>query len=214
METKNKYSFVHNNKDKLQLLTVAKVVSAYNKILFRYTKSFPGKIAMPKTELQDIPKKYITIKEYLNSKPAWKQIIKFLENVKVDDINDYIDVMIRNWPEIAMHINMTDRKIPLSSIIFSVKMSGMYDQFKAKESSSAEINKHLALKKTEDYHRLTPSLQGNINSLFKLKNLNSNLSFIEILEIFSGEFESEFVNIIKGMDENDITFENLSTKFK
>jgi hypothetical protein len=214
METKNKYSFVHNNKDKLQLLTVAKVVSAYNKILFKYTRSFPGKIAMPKTELTDIPKKYITIKEYLNSKPAWKQIIKFLENLKVDDINDYLDVMIRNWPNIAMHINMPDRKVPLSSMIFSLKIATMYDQFKDKEASSAKINKHLALKKTDDYHRLTPSLQSNINSLFKLKNLNSNLSFTEILEIFSGEFESEFVDIVKEMDENDITFENLSLKFK
>jgi len=213
MEIKSKYSSIYNNKDKLQLLTIAKIINTYNKTLFRYTKSFVGKIAIPKTDLKNVPKKYITIKEYLNSNPIWKQIINFLENVNIDDINDYIDVMIRNWPEIAVHINMTDRKIPLSNVIFSTKMSSMYDKFKAKEISSIKINKRLALKKTEDYHRLIPSLQSNINSLFRLKNLNPNLSFIEILEIFPGEFEPEFANIIKKMDESDITFENLLAKF-
>jgi hypothetical protein len=214
MKTQDKYSFIQNNKEMLQLVTVSRVVNIYNKILFKYTKSFTGKLATPKTSLKDIPKKYITIKEYLNSKSSWKQILKFLDNVKIDDINDYIDVMIRNWPEIAIYINMKDRKIPLSSIIFSTKMSNLYEKFKVKEASSTKLNKHLALKKTHDYYRLTPSLQSNINSLFRLKNLNSSLSFAEIVEIFSGEFEPEFANIIKEMDENDITVENLSTKFK
>lgn len=213
MET-NKYAFMNKNKDKLSLMTVSKIVTAYNRILYRYTKGFAGKLACPKTDLSAIPKKFITVTEYLNSKAQWKQIMKFVETANISDINDYLETMIKNWSQIAVSINMADRKVPLSSIIFSVKMSSMYDRFKTKEATSDQINKHLALKKTEDFHRLTPSLQSNINSLFRLKNLNSELTYSQIVQIFSGEFEPEFATTILSMDEAEITHDTLTSKFK
>jgi len=211
--TKTNYTFKSNSKDMLSLLAISKIATLYNKILFKYTKGFAGKIAVPKTDVSAIPKKFMTIAEYLNSKPAWKQIAKFMSEANIKDINDYLEVMIRNWPQISTIINMNDRKIPLSSIIFSVKMSSMYDRFKTKELDSANINKHLALKISEDFNRLTPSLQSNINSLFRLKSLNSNLTFKEIVQLFTGEFEQEFISIILDLDETEITYEKLSKMF-
>jgi len=210
---KNNYTFKTNSKDMLTLLSISKIATIYNKIIFKYTKSYLGKIAIPKTDVSAIPKKFMTIKEYINSKPAWKQIIKFMSESNVIDINEYLDVMIRNWSQISNAINIPDRKIPIPSLIFSVKIATMYDRFKTKEEDSANINKHLALKTSEDFHRLIPSLQSNINSLFKLKSLNPNLTYKEIIHLFVGEFEQEFITVIDNLDESDITYEKLSKMF-
>jgi len=210
---KNNYTFKTNSKDMLTLLSISKIATIYNKIIFKYTKSYLGKIAIPKTDVSAIPKKFMTIKEYINSKPAWKQIIKFMSESNVIDINEYLDVMIRNWSQISNAINIPDRKIPIPNLIFSVKIATMYDRFKTKEEDSANINKHLALKTSEDFHRLIPSLQSNINSLFKLKSLNPNLTYKEIIHLFVGEFEQEFITVIDNLDESDITYEKLSKMF-
>ncbi len=88
---KNNYTFKTNSKDMLTLLSISKIATIYNKIIFKYTKSYLGKIAIPKTDVSAIPKKFMTIKEYINSKPAWKQIIKFMSESNVIDINEYLE---------------------------------------------------------------------------------------------------------------------------
>ena len=71
------------------------------------------------------------------------------------------------------------------------------------------MNKHLAVKKTNDFYRLSPSLQSNVNSLFKLKKLNNDMTYKDIVSLFSGEFESKFVDVISAMKEEEIVLENL-----
>ena len=201
------------NKDKLNLQVLEKITKMYNKLLYQYTKSFSGRIPVPKTDISKIPKKYITVNEYIQSKSVWKQILKFMKEAVDLDLTEYLNVMFRNWYDISLYINMPDRKIPLSSIIFSTKMIPMFYKFKEKERLQHELNKHLLSKRSEDFYRLTPSLQSNINSLFKLKSLNSNISYHEILDIFRGEFEQEFIDKVKELDESEITPENLALIF-
>lgn len=202
------------NNDKLDLFLLKKVAETYNKILYIYTKTFKGKIPIPRIDTTKIPKKYISINEYINSKSIWRQILKFIKEMSNIDISDYLNVMFRNWRDIALHINKPDQLIPLSNIIFSVKIAPLYYKYKEREQLQEELNKHLPNRKSADFYRLTPSLQSNVNSLFKLKKLNPDILYHDIVDIFVGEFEDVFVAKVKELDESEITVENLMNMFK
>lgn len=217
MMTNKNISFLNNiNKKMSELILIEKIANMYNKILYKYTRDFKGRIAVPKTDTSKIPKKFNKVSDYLESVPAWKQILKLVQVLNFNNIEvyDYLDTMIKNWSEIAMLVNMPDRKIPLSNIILSPKMVNIYHDFKNKEETRKELNKLWITKTNEDFYRLTPSLKVNIKSLFKLKKLNPSLSFYDIINIFRGEFEPEFAEKILSLKEEDITIENLSKIFR
>lgn len=216
MNMMNKAVLLNNklNTDKINLFLINKVAEIYNNMLYMYTKNFKGRIPVPKTDISKIPKKYISINEYINSKPIWRQILKFTREMNNIDISDYLNVMLRNWRDIALRINKPDQLMPLSNIIFSLKIAPLYYTYKEREKLQEELNKHLCCKKSDDFYRLTPSLQSNVNSLFKLKKLNPNISYHDIVDIFKGEFEDEFVKCIKQLDESEITVERLTSMFK
>jgi len=202
------------NKDKARLLLLARVTEAYNRILYKYTKSNRGKIAVPRTNTIEIPRKYATINEYVNSKPAWRQILNFVKETDGVNIEEYLNVMFRNWRDVAVHANIPNQETPLSSVIFSTKVAPLFYKYKERERLSEELNKHLPNRKSEDFYRLTPSLQSNVNSLFRLKKLNPDIPYHEIVDIFKGEFEDVFVSKVKELDESEITVENLMRVFK
>ena len=52
-----------------------------------------------------------------------------------------------------------------------------------------------------------------INCFHSLKSLNPNLTYKEIIHLFVGEFEQEFITVIDNLDESDITYEKLSKMF-
>lgn len=208
-----KFKIVNTNPKQMQLILLSKIIDKYNSYLYKYTNNRIGRIPKPVDSLDKIDnKKYITFDEYIRSKPVWKQILNFVKETDFD-YDDYFDIMIKNWKDISVKINQTERKIPIPSVILSLKMVYLYEKYKKIEENKMEVNRHLALKQSSDFNRLSPSLQSNINSLFKLKNINPDLSYQEVIQIFSGEFESDFADIIKTMSDEDITPEFLSKKF-
>ena len=214
--TNKVFDLFSNDSTKLQyqLYTVGNIVDNYNKTLFKYTKPFKGRLSKPKTDTKKIPKQFMSIEEYINSNSVWRNIIKFINSTDNININDYIDTMIKNWHNIALYIGKPNIESPMANLIFSPKMVNMYNRFVNIEKNESDMNKHLDVKRGEDFYRLTPSMQSNINSLFMLKNLNSDLTFHDIINIFVGEFEQEFKNIILSMDENEISEDSLALKFR
>lgn len=194
---------------KIKLLTG--IIESYNKVLYRYTRSFKGRIAVPKTD--NYPKKYINVEEYIDSKSQWKTILKFISAETGVDYSDYIDVMIRNWHQVAVYINKPNVTSPMPNVIFSPKMVKFYEKLVSAEKQSAELNKHLAVKHSDDFYRLTPSIQSNINSLITLKNLNPELSYHDIIAIFQGEFENRFKELVLSLGETEIDEEKLLSKY-
>lgn len=187
------------------------IIESYNKVLYRYTRSFKGRIAVPKTD--NYPKKYMNVEEYIDSKSQWKTILKFISAETGVDYSDYIDVMVRNWHQVAVYINKPNVTSPMPNVIFSPKMVKFYEKLVSVEKQSAELNKHLAVKHSDDFYRLTPSIQSNINSLITLKNLNPELSYHDIIAIFQGEFENRFKELVLSLGETEIDEEKLLSKY-
>jgi hypothetical protein len=208
----NIFNFAVNQSDVYKLKIIFEAVKTYNGILFKYTKNFRGKISLPKTELNNIPKTFINIDEYINSKPVWKNILKFINTSTNLDLHDYIDTMIRNWNDISIILNCSNIDRPTANIIFSVKMLSIYNKIKDKEHNIKEINKSLNVTRDENFYRLSPSLQSNINSLFRLKTINPTMSYHDIIIIFSGEFEDSFKQIVLSINEKDISIKDLENK--
>jgi len=189
---------------------ISNVIDQYNKILYRYTGDFKGRISLPK--LDKIPRKYLSIHEYINSKPEWKNIMKFLSESGIDNVYDYIDIMIRNWNITKANMNLKMNK-PTANIIFSLKMTYLYEKYLKMEANKEDMTKHLAIKNNDGFYRLTPNKQSNINSLIRLKKINSELSYHDIVDIFKAEFEIDFINKIKSTPLNEITEETLVSMF-
>lgn len=185
------------------------VIDAYNKALFYVTKGFKGRLPRLKSSVSEIPKNFMSVKEYIVSKTVWKQIMSFLDNK--EDLNpvEYTSFMVKHWSDVALAINMTKADFPIAGIIFSPKMRWVYDKLKENETISNELNKNRIVTIDDSMSRLKPTMIGNINSLFRLKKLNFDLSYHDIVTIFAGEFDSEFSSIILSLDEETITPENI-----
>jgi len=205
-----KFSFEKRNKKILNIKLINSVIDVYNSKLYKYCRDNRGRIPKIKEDFSSIPQnKFMNLDEYLNSVPIWNQISLFMKEYNKDvRIEEFIDVMMKNWRDIAAHLN-SNFKRPLARIIFSEKLIYLYDKYVEKSEDIEIMNKHLAAKKTNDFYRLSPSLQSNVNSLFKLKKLNTDMSYKDIVSIFSGEFESKFVDVISAMKEEEIVLENL-----
>lgn len=200
----------HNKNTKYHVELLCDVIDMYNRNLLKFTGGYRGRIAKPK--IDKIPKKYISINEYLDSRPEWKNILKFVIESNVSDINDYIEVMMRNWNKTKTNMNINLVK-PTPNILFSLKMTWVYDKYKGIELDTANRTKHLPMRSSEEFHRLTPSSQTNINSLIRLKRINSDLTYHDIVDLFRGEFKSDFVEIIKSTPDKDINEETLVKLF-
>lgn len=207
-------SIISEDEEKNKLDDIYDIANMYNKILWKYTKDFKGKIALPTNDFSKISKKIMNLEEYINSKSKWKNILKFLSVIDENmSVTDYIDTMIKNWQEISIYSNCNS-STPKSNIIFSPKLIKKYYEFKENEKNTIEINKHLNITHDSEFYRLNPSMQSNINSLFRLKDINSSLSYKDIVMIFTGEFEQEFKDVINKLDEKEIDRERLAKFFR
>lgn len=200
---------------KNNLLVISNIISIYNKCLNKYTDNYKTRLPMIATNTDNIPKKYININEYIHSKPIWKQINTFVDKSGVDNVGDYIDVLLRNWNNIAVTFN-NDKLMgkPLANVIFSTKTVYLYEHFKKIETNREELTNHLNINNTDDFYNLTPTLQGNINSLFRLKNINSDMTYKDIVSIFSAEFDEQFISLINRLDENEINENKVLSELK
>lgn len=209
----NKFSFVDNRKKVEILFTLNKIIQKYNSYLYKYTKSWLGKIPNCKTDVDKIPKNFITINEYLKSKKIWSQILSFIANTEIKDFDDYFDTMIRNWNEITLSINKINLKRPLPNMIFSEKMINFYYNFKKSEDVAKSHNTNLLLNKDDGFYLLEKTMQQDINNLFKLKKINTELSFHDIIIIFGGEFDDRFKDVVLNIPEENIDVENITKLF-
>lgn len=216
MYLSQKFNLINRNKISINIKTINNVIDIFNTSLYKFTGSPIGKLPKIKEDFNKISsKKYASLEEYLNSIPIWTQISNFLKDFPNDiKIYDYIVVFFKNWNDISARLNLTKYKKPIARIIFSSKMVYLYYKYVEKEEKINNLNKHLNAKKDDNFYRLTPSLQSNINSLFKLKKLNSDLKYKEILSIFTGEFEESFIKILNSLKEEDIVIEKISELFK
>lgn len=205
------FKCMRDNTIQYKIKLLISIIESYNKVLYRYTRTFKGRVAVPKTD--NYPKKYMNVEEYISSKSQWKTILKFISAETGVDYSDYVDVMVRNWHQVAAYINKPNTASPMLNVIFSPKMVKFYEKLVSIEEQSAELNKHLAVKHSEDFYRLTPSIQSNINSLITLKNLNPELSYHDIISIFQGEFENRFKELVLSLDETEIDEEKLLSKY-
>lgn len=210
-----KYNLINRNKININIKTINTVIDIYNSNLYKFTNSPIGRIPKIKEDFNKISsKKFMSLEEYLNSIPLWNQIDKFLKDLPNDiKIYDYINMFFKNWNDIATRLNLTKYKKPIARIIFSSKMIYLYSKYKEKDEKVKVLNKHLNAKKDDNFYRLTPSLQSNVNSLFKLKKLNPDLKYKEIISLFIGEFEEEFIDKVNALKEEDINIDMLSELF-
>ena len=194
-------------------MSLIELYKKYNSCLYKYTKSWVGKIPACVTDITKIPNKFVTINEYLNSKKIWKQVLSFISNTEVKDYGDYFDVMFRNWNEIALFMCKDILKRPVASIIFSEKMINFYYKFKNHEEKANELNENKLIKKDEGFYLLEKTMQQDINNLFKLKKINTDLKFHDIISIFRGEFDKKFIEAIKDIPEENINIDNITKMF-
>lgn len=190
------------------------MIDSYNKALFYVTNGFKGRLPRLVTKTSEIPKHFMSIKEYILSKTVWKQIVNFLDNKENLDPVEYTSFMVKHWPDVALAINMINNDYPIAGVIFSPKMRWVYDKLKENEAIAAELNKHRIVKIDDSMTRLKPTMIGSVNNLFRIKKLNPDLSYHSVVTIFAGEFDSEFSSIILSLDEAEITPENIMSNIQ
>ena len=199
---------------KTTLQFIHSTINIYNKLLYKYTHQFIGRQANVKINPLDIPKKFLNVNEYIKSKSIWKQILVFHDEIKNTDIDmyDYLNSMMQDWHSIAIALELkgTIADIPNARILFSSKMLGYYNRLKEHTEKKDEYNK-LYLTEEKKSVRLSPSKKHNINSLFKLKQLNPDLSYKEIVSLFIGKFDDDFRQYV--IDNENITKEKLLKLF-
>ena len=184
----------------------------YNTKFTEYTRSYKGRISVPTKDKNLIAKHYFSVKEYIKSKPLWIAILT-CNSVMENEIYNYIETMIKNWNEIKVIINCTKMVLPVSNIIFSPKMYKYYFKFVDNEEKKKEINRHLSIKTNNEFYTLNPNIAVDISTLINLQVLNSDLTYHEILDIFSGEFHPEFKIKVLNMKIEEINQETLEKMF-
>ena len=195
--------------DDNNLKIIQTICDIYNKKLYKYTNSFVGRISKPKNAT-DIPKQYMSISEYIDSNAQWKRILDFHSRIVEEqvDINDYFDIMIKNWANISYAYNIKGHNRPIFATLISKYGISTYKKYKKMEERDLLINRGRIETKEENVP-IMPTLQADINSLFRLKNINTEMSYTDIIDTFVGEFSNQFKNIIHNMKEENITEENL-----
>lgn len=204
--------FAGQYRDATNLQIVQSICDIYNSKLIKYTNGFVGKIARPK-DVYNMPKKYLSINEYLSSNAQWKKILPFhsmlvKENI---DISDYFDTMIKNWADISYTYNIKRSDRPIFSVIISKYGIQSYQKYKKLAENDTIANR--ARITDETFNRvstLSPdNIKVDIDKLFNIKKLNDDLSYKEIVNLFSGDFSKKFKDIIDTLNEDDITKENI-----
>lgn len=204
------YNTAENNADELKALLLQDIVKFYNKKARQYTGGFNCNISCPK-DRSHMPNEFMSFSDYLRSKKIWIQILNFInKNSDIEDLHDYIDVMIRNWRNIENGIGCKIKK-PTATIIFSSKLTFLYSKFKKIEKDKETKNQNIVMNlHDKKIDRLSPSMQSDYNSLYRLKNINSGLTYKDVLNIFKAEFSEEFLQ--KTKDLTDIEIEKMLWK--
>lgn len=180
-------------KENIELLNnIITICEKYNTILYKYTLKPIGRISTPK-KLDEIPSNFSSVKTYLNSQTAWKQIISLLE--KKVDILDTIEVLISHWKDVTKFMGLPDTIPPKANIILSEKCQKMYQNYKELDQRTLEKNKKRGFK-LENSSPLISDFSVDVSNLIKLKKLNPHFTYIEIVSIFKGEFVKEFISYI------------------
>lgn len=195
--------------DDNRIKIIQSVCDVYNRTLFKYTNSFVGRISRPK-DSSDIPKQYMSVNEYISSNAQWQRILDFHKRIIDEqvDIVDYFDTMIKNWTNISYAYNIKGHVRPVFATIISKYGILTYWKYKKMEEKNLLINRG-RIEENKIVSPIMPTLQSDINNLFRLRLMNEEMSYYDIVNVFTGEFSKKFIDIIKNMKEEDITRENL-----
>lgn len=195
--------------DDNRIKIIQSVCDVYNRTLFKYTNSFVGRISRPK-DSSDIPKQYMSVNEYISSNAQWQRILDFHKRIIDEqvDIADYFDTMIKNWTNISYAYNIKGHVRPVFATIISKYGILTYWKYKKMEEKNLLINRG-RIEENKIVSPIMPTLQSDINNLFRLRSMNEEMSYYDIINVFTGEFSKKFIDIIKNMKEEDITRENL-----
>jgi hypothetical protein len=118
--------------------------------------------------------------------------------------------MIKNWFKVKNILNISDKNLlPTFYMIVSEKLIRVYKKIKDINDDIIKDTKDRKLVNIKMNESIVKSFNSDIISLFRLKSLNPELSYKDIVDIFSAEFDEAFINEIAKMDESDITKEKL-----
>ena len=195
--------------DDNRIKIIQSVCDVYNRTLFKYTNSFVGRISRPK-DSSDIPKQYMSVNEYISSNAQWQRILDFHKRIIDEqvDIADYFDTMIKNWTNISYAYNIKGHVRPVFATIISKYGILTYWKYKKMEEKNLLINRG-RIEENKIVSPIMPTLQSDINNLFRLRSMNEEMSYYDIVNVFTGEFSNQFKNIVHNMKEENITKENL-----
>ena len=195
--------------DDNRIKIIQSVCDVYNRTLFKYTNSFVGRISRPK-DSSDIPKQYMSVNEYISSNAQWQRILDFHKRIIDEqvDIVDYFDTMIKNWTNISYAYNIKGHVRPVFATIISKYGILTYWKYKKMEEKNLLMNRG-RIEENKIVSPIMPTLQSDINNLFRLRSMNEEMSYYDIVNVFTGEFSNQFKNIVHNMKEENITKENL-----
>ena len=165
----------------------------YNKILYKYTLKPIGRLAVP-VDINSIPKNFSNIQHYLTSQKNWVKISNLLE--KNIDVKDTILILISHWKDIVHHLGLNKKfqTTPLANIILSENSQKLYKKYKELDKRNEEKNKKSGFTKNET--AIVYDYSSDVYNLNKISKLNPSLSNEEIVTIFRGEFNKDFINFI------------------
>ena len=116
--------------------------------------------------------------------------------------------MIKNWTNISYAYNIKGHVRPVFATIISKYGILTYWKYKKMEEKNLLINRG-RIEENKIVSPIMPTLQSDINNLFRLRSMNEEMSYYDIINVFTGEFSKKFIDVIKNMKEENITKENL-----
>lgn len=185
---------------------ILKRAKAYNAILYKYTNGNIGKIPVPVKNLKSLLGKYASVDEYIKSEKKWVKLKDFSEEHYT--FNNYIDTMIKNWPNIKSILNTNKLSvIPNFNIIMSPKLEKLFWTLSQKEKHYSQSNLYKINK--SDSNKLKITMDSEIYALKKYIDLHFDLEIIEIFNTFRRDFSNDFILLVedyinKGLNKNEI----------
>lgn len=184
---------IEDDENSKKLDKIRELCLEYNKILYKYTLKPIGRLAVP-VDITEIPKNFVNIKHYLTSQKSWVKISTLLDEGV--DVKDVISVLISHWKDVVNHLGLNKKfqTTPLSNIILSENSQKLYKKYKNLDKKTNEKNKKSGFIKSDN--TIVYDYSSDIFNLNKIKKINPNLSNEEIVSIFRGEFDKEFIQFI------------------
>lgn len=180
----------------------------------KYNNGYINIIPVPKSNLKEV-KDYDNLTAYLASNKKWVKVDKMFKKLREEKIDmiQYLSVLLENWFRVKNILGITSKEFqPNFNILFSDKLIPVYCSIKNIEiKEDIERKKDFVVKDTKP-ERINKTFGADYNSLFRIKALNSDLGFHDIVSIFIGEFDKEFAELILKEREELITKEYLKKK--